>query len=171
MFNISNKIRLGKQPKIHCVINDSIQLIAQVHLDLHFYLLFLSCTPFEYTVLLTIIANCVVLAMEHHLPNNDRPPLAMRLVSIQYKSYVSHTFGKKFIFHECIYIKCIGIIFLLQEQTEPYFLGIFTVEASLKILALGFVLHRGSYLRNTWNIMDFIVVVTGQVICSRCLSE
>jgi len=43
-------------------------------------------------------------------------------------------------------------------------LGIFTVEAALKILALGFVLHRGSYLRNTWNIMDFIVVVTGYVV-------
>ncbi|KAG8231646.1 hypothetical protein J437_LFUL011488, partial [Ladona fulva] len=46
------------------------------------------------------------------------------------------------------------------EKTEPYFLGIFCVEASLKILALGFVLHRGSYLRNIWNMMDFVVVVT-----------
>lgn len=52
---------------------------------------------------------------------------------------------------------------LLQEKTEAYFLGIFCVEASLKILALGFVLHRGSYLRNVWNIMDFFVVVTGWV--------
>jgi hypothetical protein len=49
----------------------------------------------------------------------------------------------------------------LQEETESYFLGIFTVEAALKILALGFVLHPGSYLRNMWNIMDFVVVVTG----------
>ena len=107
--------------------------------------------------------------MEHHLPNNDRPPLAMRLVSIQYKSYVSHTFGI-FSMNVCISNNLV-LFFLLQEQTEPYFLGIFTVEASLKILALGFVLHRGSYLRNTWNIMDFIVVVTGYVICCRCLSE
>lgn len=82
--------------------------------------------PFEYTVLLTIIANCIVLAWEDHLPNGDRTPMALKL-----------------------------------EATEPYFLGIFTVEAGLKILALGFVLHRGSYLRNAWNIMDFIVVVTG----------
>ena len=144
-----------------------------MHLDLHFYLLFLSCTPFEYTVLLTIIANCVVLAMEHHLPNNDRPPLAMRLVSIQYKSHVSHTFGKMIKDNSVLFSMNVSIsntsvlFFLLQEQTEPYFLGIFTVEASLKILALGFVLHRGSYLRNTWNIMDFIVVVTGYVL--RCL--
>ena len=47
------------------------------------------------------------------------------------------------------------------EATEHYFLGIFCVESSLKILALGFVLHPGSYLRNVWNIMDFVVVVTG----------
>ncbi|XP_054270758.1 voltage-dependent calcium channel type A subunit alpha-1-like [Macrosteles quadrilineatus] len=85
-------------------------------------------TPFEYAVLLTIIANCVVLALEEHLPQNDKTPLAKKL-----------------------------------EQTETYFLGIFCVEASLKILALGFVLHRGSYLRNIWNIMDFFVVVTGFV--------
>ncbi|XP_049884559.1 voltage-dependent calcium channel type A subunit alpha-1 isoform X4 [Pectinophora gossypiella] len=82
--------------------------------------------PFEYAVLLTIIANCVVLALEEHLPNGDKTILAQNL-----------------------------------EATEAYFLGIFCVEASLKILALGFVLHRGSYLRNIWNIMDFFVVVTG----------
>lgn len=62
---------------------------------------------------------------------------------------------------ECSDFQKPDLLFLLQESTEPYFLGIFTVEASLKILALGFVLHRGSYLRNAWNIMDFIVVVTG----------
>ncbi|XP_044001489.1 voltage-dependent calcium channel type A subunit alpha-1 isoform X8 [Aphidius gifuensis] len=82
--------------------------------------------PFEYAVLLTIIANCVVLALEEHLPKHDKTVLAQKL-----------------------------------EATEIYFLAIFCVEASLKILALGFVLHRGSYLRNIWNIMDFFVVVTG----------
>ena len=54
-------------------------------------------------------------------------------------------------------------LFVLQEATEVYFLGIFCVEALLKIVALGFCLHRGSYLRNVWNIMDFVVVVTGYV--------
>lgn len=59
-----------------------------------------------------------------------------------------------------------------QETTEPYFLAIFCVEASLKILALGFVLHRGSYLRNVWNIMDFFVVVTGWVAFENiCMHE
>ena len=38
---------------------------------------------------------------------------------------------------------------------------IFCVECGFKILANGFVLHKGSYLRSMWNIMDFIVVVSG----------
>jgi len=38
---------------------------------------------------------------------------------------------------------------------------IFAIEMCMKILADGFILHQGSYLRNPWNIMDFIVVVSG----------
>ena len=36
---------------------------------------------------------------------------------------------------------------------------IFTIEMLLKIVALGFWMDQGSYLRNSWNILDFIVVV------------
>ncbi|XP_055550029.1 voltage-dependent calcium channel type A subunit alpha-1-like isoform X9 [Wyeomyia smithii] len=84
--------------------------------------------PFEYAVLLTIIANCVVLALEEHLPQGDKTVLAQKL-----------------------------------ELTESYFLCIFTIEAALKIVALGLVLHADSYLRNIWNMMDFFVVFTGLV--------
>lgn len=38
--------------------------------------------PFEYMVLLTIIANCIVLALEEHLPHHDKTPLSNSLVSI-----------------------------------------------------------------------------------------
>src|SRR3569833_2903900 len=31
----------------------------------------------------------------------------------------------------------------------------------LKISALGFMLNRGSYLRDAWNILDFVIVVSG----------
>uniref|UniRef100_A0A8C1NWU2 Voltage-dependent P/Q-type calcium channel subunit alpha-1A n=1 Tax=Cyprinus carpio TaxID=7962 RepID=A0A8C1NWU2_CYPCA len=47
------------------------------------------------------------------------------------------------------------------EDTEPYFIGIFCFESGIKILALGFAFHKGSYLRNGWNVMDFVVVLTG----------
>ncbi|XP_055327220.1 voltage-dependent calcium channel type A subunit alpha-1-like isoform X2 [Paramacrobiotus metropolitanus] len=81
---------------------------------------------FEYVVLITIVCNCIVLAMEEHLPNDDKTMLSIQL-----------------------------------EKTENYFMAMFCFEATLKILAQGFVLHKGSYLRNFWNIMDFTVVVTG----------
>ncbi|XP_010159014.1 PREDICTED: LOW QUALITY PROTEIN: voltage-dependent R-type calcium channel subunit alpha-1E-like, partial [Eurypyga helias] len=81
---------------------------------------------FEYMILATIIANCIVLALEQHLPEDDKTPMSRRL-----------------------------------EKTEPYFIGIFCFEAGIKIVALGFVFHKGSYLRNGWNVMDFIVVLSG----------
>ena len=37
-------------------------------------------SPFEYMVLLTIIANCIVLALEEHLPHDDKTTLARSLV-------------------------------------------------------------------------------------------
>uniref|UniRef100_A0A8C8EF79 Voltage-dependent N-type calcium channel subunit alpha n=1 Tax=Otus sunia TaxID=257818 RepID=A0A8C8EF79_9STRI len=72
------------------------------------------------------LANCIVLALEQHLPDGDKTPMSERL-----------------------------------DDTEPYFIGIFCFEAGIKIIALGFVFHKGSYLRNGWNVMDFVVVLTG----------
>lgn len=48
-------------------------------------------TPFEYAVLLTIIANCVVLALEEHLPGGDKTPLARKLVTFALHIYVLET--------------------------------------------------------------------------------
>uniref|UniRef100_A0A669DG30 Voltage-dependent N-type calcium channel subunit alpha n=1 Tax=Oreochromis niloticus TaxID=8128 RepID=A0A669DG30_ORENI len=79
-----------------------------------------------YMILATIIANCIVLALEQHLPASDKTPMSERL-----------------------------------DDTEPYFIGIFCFEAGIKIIALGFAFHKGSYLRNGWNVMDFVVVLTG----------
>ncbi|XP_013792371.1 muscle calcium channel subunit alpha-1-like, partial [Limulus polyphemus] len=47
------------------------------------------------------------------------------------------------------------------EKVEYVFLVIFTIECVLKIIAYGFLFHPGAYLRNAWNILDFIIVVIG----------
>lgn len=49
--------------------------------------------PFEYAVLLTIIANCVVLALEEHLPNGDKTILALKLVIKILDTWISLRFG------------------------------------------------------------------------------
>jgi len=38
---------------------------------------------------------------------------------------------------------------------------IFTVECLIKVVAYGFVCHPTGYLRDGWNIVDFLVVLTG----------
>eukprot|EP00755_Sulcionema_specki_P039239 Sspe_Gene.24208::Locus_9544_Transcript_1_1_Confidence_1.000_Length_4909::g.24208::m.24208/K04851/CACNA1D; voltage-dependent calcium channel L type alpha-1D len=42
---------------------------------------------------------------------------------------------------------------------ELIFTALFTVELLLKVVAQGFVVHPGSYLRSGWNRLDFIIVV------------
>jgi hypothetical protein len=38
---------------------------------------------------------------------------------------------------------------------------IFTTECIMRIIALGFIMHPSSYLRNSWNILDFTIVMIG----------
>lgn len=52
-------------------------------------------------------------------------------------------------------------VFGFQEQVEYIFLIIFTVETFLKILAYGLVMHPSSYIRNGWNLLDFVIVIVG----------
>ncbi|XP_056603541.1 voltage-dependent L-type calcium channel subunit alpha-1C isoform X5 [Triplophysa dalaica] len=47
------------------------------------------------------------------------------------------------------------------ERVEYLFLIIFTVEAFLKVFAYGLLCHPNAYLRNGWNLLDFIIVVVG----------
>jgi len=49
-------------------------------------------SPFEYMVLLTIIANCIVLALEEHLPEGDKTPLAVKLVCSYYLYYINFVY-------------------------------------------------------------------------------
>ncbi|XP_071552405.1 muscle calcium channel subunit alpha-1-like isoform X37 [Panulirus ornatus] len=49
------------------------------------------------------------------------------------------------------------------EQIEIIFMVIFTLECFMKIIAYGFVLHPGAYIRSVWNTLDFLIVVIGLV--------
>nr|AEJ87268.1 voltage operated calcium channel Cav1B [Dugesia japonica] len=49
------------------------------------------------------------------------------------------------------------------EKIELVFIVIFTTECVLKILAFGFIMHPGAYLRNGWNLLDFLIVIIGLI--------
>lgn len=45
------------------------------------------------------------------------------------------------------------------KRLEFFFFLFYLLEAFLKILGLGLILSKASYLRNGWNILDFIVII------------
>ncbi len=47
------------------------------------------------------------------------------------------------------------------EKADVVFTIIYISEAVIKIIAFGFVIHQNSYLRDLWNILDFVVVIAG----------
>ncbi|XP_056021116.1 sodium channel protein 1 brain-like isoform X8 [Ostrea edulis] len=73
---------------------------------------------FDYLVILTILCNCVFLAMP------DDPA---------------------------------------SETAEYVFLGIYTMECVVKILARGLIVNKFTYLRDPWNWLDFIVIISAYV--------
>ena len=46
---------------------------------------------------------------------------------------------------------------------DSMFLALYTIEMGLKIIGLGFIFNRGAYLRDTWNILDFVIVATAYI--------
>mmetsp|Transcript_34799 Transcript_34799/g.53440 ORF Transcript_34799/g.53440 Transcript_34799/m.53440 type:complete len:157 (+) Transcript_34799:722-1192(+) len=58
----------------------------------------------------------------------------------------------------------------ISEQIDLIFLIIYTIEMVLKIVAMGFFMRAHSYLRDAWNILDFVVVILGWLV-SLVLSD
>lgn len=46
------------------------------------------------------------------------------------------------------------------ETLELTFLGLYTVEMVLKIIGMGFYFSENAYIKDSWNILDFIIVTT-----------
>ena len=51
----------------------------------------------------------------------------------------------------------------LSADLDIVFNSLFNLEATLKIIALGFAMDEGSYLRDSWNRLDFFIVVTSNI--------
>ncbi|XP_069062537.1 voltage-dependent L-type calcium channel subunit alpha-1D isoform X1 [Pleurodeles waltl] len=47
------------------------------------------------------------------------------------------------------------------EKVEYAFLIVFTIETFLKIIAYGLLMHPNAYVRNGWNLLDFVIVIVG----------
>lgn len=48
-----------------------------------------------------------------------------------------------------------------EQMSDTIFQILYTVEMCLKILAMGFLFNKGAYLRDPWNILDFVIITSG----------
>jgi len=66
----------------------------------------------------------------------------------------------------CVFLALDNEVAVLNEREnaaliDNIFLLIYTGEMILKIIAMGFCMKPHSYLRDSWNILDFAVVMLG----------
>ena len=54
------------------------------------------------------------------------------------------------------------------EKLEVVFTVVFATECLLKIIAYGFMKGRHAYIRDGWNVLDFIIVVIRYVLYESC---
>ncbi|XP_044143728.1 voltage-dependent L-type calcium channel subunit alpha-1S isoform X2 [Bufo gargarizans] len=113
------------------------------------------------------------------VPPSPRPPRSLFCLGLQNrfrKGCISIVEWKPFeiIILLTIFANCVALAIYLPmpeddtnatnvvlEKVEYIFLFIFTIEAFLKIVAYGLILHTDAYLRNGWNILDFTIVSVG----------
>lgn len=50
---------------------------------------------------------------------------------------------------------------------EWLFLSVYLLEMCLKVVAMGFILHRGAYLRDVWNVIDAVLISASLVAQER----
>ena len=86
-------------------------------------------------------------------------------------SELSELITKNFIFESFIILLitantftiAMDSIYSIPKELDTVFLICYSVECLLKIFCAGFILNQGSYLRDKWNILDFIIVLTGWI--------
>ena len=114
--------------------------------------------------------------LEQNLNYEDRWPLLnLRKEIMRVRIYINLA-AKQIIEHKAFESTCITVILLnsitlgAENPTEPQsdfmkivdeiFLWLYTSEMVLKILGLGFFFNQGAYLRDYWNILDFVIVTS-----------
>ena len=61
-----------------------------------------------------------------------------------------------------------SIVTSIIEKCEVVFTVVFATECLLKVIAYGFMKGRHAYIRDGWNVLDFIIVVIRYVLYESC---
>lgn len=58
-----------------------------------------------------------------------------------------------------------------DEMIDHLFNAAYTIEMILKIVGMGFIFNKGAYLRDPWNILDFVIVLSAYVTYAQEIIE
>ena len=58
----------------------------------------------------------------------------------------------------------------MENVSEAVFQGLYTIEMIIKIVGMGFILDKNAYLRDPWNILDFVVVMSAYLTLAQDLA-
>jgi hypothetical protein len=106
---------------------------------------------FDPIILCTIVCNCITMAWESPLD----PPGTAKADFIDVRRRARRTHFLPLALAPARRQKCNG---RRSQVCEWVYLYIFTFELFSRIIAYGFVMHEGSYLRDPWCQLDFVVV-------------
>lgn len=56
-----------------------------------------------------------------------------------------------------------NILFQVLKYFDYFFTSVFTIEIIIKVTAYGLVLHKGSFCRSVFNLLDLLVVAVALV--------
>jgi hypothetical protein len=105
-----------------------------------------TSTPFDRVIVFLIILNSLFLALSDFTVIDPATYEPISVGTLSRAPYTANSYS--FLNH-------------MNEISEPMFTVAFTIEMCLKIFAMGFIWEKGSYLRDGWNWLDFVVVVSG----------
>ncbi|DAZ94512.1 TPA: hypothetical protein N0F65_011865 [Lagenidium giganteum] len=103
---------------------------------------------FDTFIILTIMANSAILGLADYTVVDDH--LNPNATGI---AFINNT----------LVPNVISLQNTIINHSEAPFTAIFTAECIIKIIALGFSKGKGAYLRDSWNVLDFFVVVSSLV--------
>lgn len=102
---------------------------------------------FDRVIILAIVINSVILGLsDFSVVDNELNPTSNGV------AYVNGTM-----------VPATSLANLIVEKSEIPFTTLFTAECGIKIVAMGFAGREGSYLRDSWNMLDFVVVISRSV--------
>ena len=157
----------------------SLFVLRPYHFPRRLAILILEANFFEPFIAVTILLNVITMASASPLDPHNTPKAALiKVSSLQFPLNLLEQYDCE----QCLWLldaaslpphlsalrtiphAASPLLLVLHAQSlESVFLFIFTSELVLKVTAYGFAMHRHSYMRDPWCILDFFVVTLAWV--------